>query len=68
MDRTTFETFQNYTVSGARNQSHNLNLLTKEENDLFQHLKSIDKNRLEQEKITQAYADEYLKTYLSNSR
>ncbi|GEN74300.1 Wadjet anti-phage system protein JetD domain-containing protein [Chryseobacterium hagamense] len=61
MNRETFENFQNYTIKGARNKVQILNLLTKEENDLFQHLKSIDKNRLEQEKITQAYADEYLK-------
>lgn len=61
MNRETFENFQNYTIKGARNKVQILNLLTKEENDLFQHLKSIDKNRLEQEKITQAYADKYLK-------
>lgn len=61
MNRETFENFQNYTIKGARNKVQILNLLTKEENDLFQHLKSIDKNRLEQEKITQAYADQCLK-------
>ncbi len=67
MDRTTFETFQNYAVSGARNQSHNLNLLTKEENELFQYLKTSEKNRLEQEKIPQVYVDGCLKMGLYNS-
>ncbi|UZT97529.1 DUF2220 family protein [Chryseobacterium fluminis] len=62
MNRTTFETFQSYAVSGARNKSQNLNLLTKEENDLFQYLKTLEKNRLEQEKIPQMYVDKCLKT------
>ncbi|EJL70716.1 Wadjet anti-phage system protein JetD domain-containing protein [Chryseobacterium populi] len=66
MDRTTFETFQNYAVSGARNKSQNLNLLSKEENDLFQYLKALEKNRLEQEKIPQVYIDRCLKNRIES--
>ncbi|WP_426278789.1 Wadjet anti-phage system protein JetD domain-containing protein [Chryseobacterium sp. S-02] len=66
MDRTTFETFQNYAVSGARNKSQNLNLLSKEENDLFQYLKALEKNRLEQEKIPQMYVDRCLKNRIES--
>jgi hypothetical protein len=61
MDRTTFETFRRYAVKGSRNTSQNLTLLTKEEYELFQHLKTLDKNRLEQEKIPQSYMDGCLK-------
>jgi hypothetical protein len=62
MDRKTYDLFKNYAVNGSRNRSENLNLLTDEENELFRFLKSLDKNnRLEQEKISQAYADNYLK-------
>lgn len=62
MDWATFKTFQNYAVSGPHNQSQNLSLLTKEENNLFQYLKTLEcNNRLEQEKISQIYADECLK-------
>lgn len=66
MDRTTFETFQNYAVSGARNKSQNLNLLTKDENDLFQYLKALEKNRLEQEKIPQVYVDRCLRNSIES--
>ncbi|MGK6344410.1 Wadjet anti-phage system protein JetD domain-containing protein [Chryseobacterium sp. DT-3] len=66
MDRTTFETFQNYAVSGARNKSQNLNLLSKEENDLFQYLKALEKNRLEQEKIPQVYVDRCLRNSIES--
>ncbi|UCA61337.1 DUF2220 family protein [Chryseobacterium rhizoplanae] len=66
MDRTTFETFQNYAVSGARNKSQNLNLLSKVENDLFQYLKALEKNRLEQEKIPQMYVDRCLKNKIES--
>jgi hypothetical protein len=68
MDRTTYETFNLYAVSGSRNKSQNLNLLTKEENDIFQYLKALDSNnRLEQEKIPQIYADNCLKSALGTS-
>jgi len=61
MDRTTFETFHHYAVKGSRNTSQNLTMLTKEEYELFQHLKTMGNNRLEQEKIPQAYVDGSLK-------
>ena len=65
MDRRTFDLFHAYAVDGSRNNSVSLNLLTKDENELFQFLKALDKNnRLEQEKIPQAYVDKYLKSYL----
>ncbi|PUZ23814.1 hypothetical protein GA0116948_108124 [Chitinophaga costaii] len=68
MDRTTYETFNIYAVSGSRNKSQNLNLLTKDENDLFQYLKTLDSNnRLEQEKISQVYADNCLKSAVGTS-
>lgn len=63
MDMLTFEAFKMYAVNGSRNKSENLNLLTKDENDIFQYLKTLDNNnRLEQEKIPQVYADECLRT------
>ncbi|WP_406827383.1 hypothetical protein [Pedobacter sp. KACC 23697] len=49
MDRMTFESFQNYAISGARSQSQKMNLLTKAENDLSQYLKmtgTIQKGKL----------------------
>lgn len=62
MDRHTFDLFHAYAVNGSRNKSESLSLLTKDENELFQFLKALDKNnRLEQEKIPQIYVDNYLK-------
>jgi hypothetical protein len=67
MDRNTYNLFQNYAVDGSRNKSEILNLLTKEEFELFRFLKSSDKNnRLEQEKISQAYVDSYLKNIIKD--
>jgi hypothetical protein len=57
MDKETFDHFQEYTVNGERNKAENLTLLNKEEAELYTFLKSSDKNRLEQEKITQEYVD-----------
>lgn len=62
MDRQTFDLFHTYAVDGSRNKSESLSLLTNDENDLFQFLKSLNKNnRLEQEKIPQVYVDNCLK-------
>jgi hypothetical protein len=62
MDCVTFDGFKDFTVDGVRNKSEYLSLLNEEENRLFNRLKSMSgKNRLEQEKIPQIYADEYLK-------
>ncbi len=51
---------------GARNPSEQLSLLDEEERKLFSQLKLTDKNRLEQEKITQGYVNEYLKNLLGS--
>jgi Uncharacterized protein conserved in bacteria len=64
MDYKTFEYFTEFTVVGTHNKSEHLLSLNDEEHNLFDHLKSIDKNRLEQEKISQTYVDEYLKDIL----
>lgn len=64
MDAATFDMFAAYSAPGSRSTSENLPLLTEEERALFDRLKSIDKNRLEQEKIPQRYADDQLETVL----
>lgn len=64
MDYKTFEHFSEFAVAGARNKSEQLLLLNDEERKLFEQLKLTDKNRLEQEKIHQAYVEEYLKNLL----
>ena len=64
MDYKTFEHFSEFSVAGARNKSEQLSLLNGEEHKLFERLKLIDKNRLEQEKISQGYVEEYLKSFL----
>lgn len=64
MDYKTFEYFSEFSVTGARNKSEQLSLLKGEEHKLFERLKLIDKNRLEQEKISQGYVEEYLKSLL----
>ncbi len=65
MDYKTFEHFSEFAVVGARNKSEKLSLLNDEERKLFEHLKLIDKSRLEQEKISQKYVEKYLKTALT---
>ncbi|MCO5237453.1 MAG: DUF2220 family protein [Chitinophagaceae bacterium] len=64
MDCKTFEHFSEFAVAGARNKSEQLSLLDEEERKLFEKLKLMDKNRLEQEKISQGYVEEYLKSLL----
>ncbi len=64
MDGSTYEHFSKFAVAGARNKSEQLLLLNDEERKLFEQLKLADKNRLEQEKITQGYAEEYFKVLL----
>lgn len=64
MDYKTFELFSEFAVAGARNKSEQLSLLNDEERQLFEQLKLMDKNRLEQEKISQGYVEEYLKSLL----
>lgn len=61
MDHKTFEYFSEFAVAGARNKSEQLLLLNDDERKLFEQLKLTDKNRLEQEKISQSYVIEYLK-------
>jgi hypothetical protein len=64
MDCKTFEYFSEFAVTGSRNKSERLSLLNNEEHNLFEKLKQIDNNRLEQEKISQRYVEEYLKSLL----
>lgn len=64
MDCKTFEYFSEFAVTGSRNKSERLSLLNNEEHNLFEKLKQIDNNRLEQEKISQRYVEEYLKSFL----
>lgn len=64
MDENTFAHFAAFAVAGARNKSEQLFSLNDEEQRLFEELKSMDKNRLEQEKISQDYVEEYWVTLL----
>lgn len=64
MDCKTFEYFSEFAVTGSRNKSEQLSLLNNEEHNLFEKLKQIDNNRLEQEKISQRYVEEYFKSRL----
>lgn len=65
MDFKTFEHFSEFAVTGTRNKSEQLSLLNDEEQRLFEKLKLSDKNRLEQEKVSQGYVEEYLRTALT---
>lgn len=61
MNMQTFEHFKPFAVTGPHNKSENLYLLDKEEMFLYQFLKSLENNnRLEQEKISQTYAENAL--------
>lgn len=64
MDEKTFGHFSEYAVAGARNKSERLAFLNDEERALFERLKLLDKNRLEQEKISQGYVEEYFRGML----
>lgn len=64
MDCKTFEYFSEFAVTGSRNKSEQLSLLNNEEHNLFEKLKQIDNNRLEQEKISQRYVEKYFKSRL----
>jgi len=65
MDLKTFECFAAFAVTGTRNKSEQLSLLTDEESKLFNQLKLSAKNRLEQEKIPQEYVNAYIKSALN---
>jgi hypothetical protein len=67
MDYKTFEHFSEFAVVGSRNKSEQLSLLNDEEHKFFKQLKLIDKNRLEQEKISQVYVEEYLRSLLETA-
>jgi hypothetical protein len=62
MDYKTFEHFSGFAVVGTRNKSEQLSFLNEEEYQFFKQLKMMDKNRLEQEKISQSYVEGYFKT------
>src|SRR5690606_37795644 len=59
MDRITYGLFNQFAVVGPRNNLKNPRLTT-EENAMYQELKLVDNNRLEQEKITQDYINKTL--------
>lgn len=61
MDRDTFEQFSQFAVDGPHSKAEQLSLLNEQEMSLYQRLKLLDnKNRLEQEKIPQYYAEKVL--------
>lgn len=61
MDKATFDLFQEFSVAGERNRAERLSLLNADEHQLYEMLKSRpERNRLEQEKIPQTYADNFL--------
>lgn len=62
MDQITFDTFKTFAAHGARNRATYLSNLTTEEAMLYNFLQATpEHNRLEQERIAQHYAEEYLK-------
>ena len=66
MDLKTFEGFAAFAVTGTRNKSEQLSLLTEEESKLFNQLKFLVKNRLEQEKISQEYVNSCIKSAIES--
>ena len=66
MDRQTYELFRTFAVDGPRNKAENLSLLHEDEKQLYQYLKSLnEKNRLEQEKLPQAYVNQVLEKHVA---
>ncbi len=57
MDNKTFDRFREFSSIGERNKPDKLSLLNEDEAALYQTLKSIQNNRLEQEKIPQEYVE-----------
>ena len=69
MDRETFQACGKYCVTGPETVVTLLPNLTPEEADLFNHLLTLrEKNRLEQEKISHAYAVEKIRRVLALGR
>lgn len=65
MDEETFRTFEEFAVSVAKSNIENLPYLTPEEHCLFLYL-SKQKKRLEQEHISQDFANQYLQNVLQH--
>ena len=66
MDKQTFEQFRDFAVDGPRSKSENLSFLDEAEAVLYKQLKMLGvKNRLEQEKISQYYIEEFFKRIFS---
>lgn len=63
MDEETFRTFEEFAVSVAESNTEKLPHLTPEEYYLFTYL-SKQKKRLEQERISQDFANRYLQNVL----
>ncbi len=61
MDKKTFEQFKEFAVPGSKSKAEKLELLHEEEKRLLEELKISQKNRLEQERISQEYVEEYLR-------
>ena len=65
MDMKTFDNFQEFAVTVAETSIDNLPHLTLEEQDLYNHL-AMHQKRLEQERITQTYANQLLHNCLQH--
>ncbi|MCC5639151.1 DUF2220 family protein [Nostoc sp. CHAB 5844] len=66
MDMITFETFHEFAVSVVGAISETLPHLTSEEKTLYTHL-ALHQKRLEQERISQDYADQFLQNLMQQS-
>lgn len=66
MDFETFNAFQEFVVQGSETIVSHLDNLIPKEDMLFKHLLSTKQNRLEQEKINQAFALMKIETLLNN--
>ncbi len=65
MDRHTFDNYNEFAVNGPRSKLDTLSFLTAEEAHVYKYLKTLDnKNRLEQEKLPQAYVNQVLYSIL----
>jgi hypothetical protein len=61
MDKETFEIHEGFAVRGEQNKAEKLSFLDAHETELYNLLKSRERNRLEQEKIPQPYIEARLK-------
>lgn len=65
MDMDTYRTFQHLAAAGSRNTTERLDALTPEEHALYEELRQHpNRNRLEQEKIPQSYAEAVINAHV----